>query len=560
MKNIASFCGFPPLPPSLSTEPCSAVMATIGPSLCDVDQIQEAMIAGCRWFRLPFGYRQRNHLESAMIIKKVGVHLGYPPIIVADLPSGRPRLAQGSNNKITISSTVCFVDATLHKDIPGLRVDGLNNQIIDTIDLYHKVLMLDGRIELKVISKSDGYILCQVLSGEGVVKEGNSLSFPETSCRYPTVLNDDLAILKVMQAKDCPADYVIFSLISDDEDIRLGANTLKLNGLSPKIIAKIETKKAAENTQSICTFVDAVLLGRGDLGLSVCISSIPSIQEHVINQSKIHGIPCFVGTQFLESFSDTGQMERNEASAISEAFRLGASGIMLGKETVFSKYPIQSIKAVLDAHRNHWMRSQVWIHTARKHNNKRIFAIEGPNGAGKSSVIDRLTKLRKFHLLRGVPPEYEEPQLKTNILSSPSWMAATMFYLSGSMEMNRYLPEIGPVLIDRSVWSTPAVQAAFDPTRLPDVFAAMGLASQWLLFPDVTIYLDVHHDICLSRSSSKSAIEKSWDSAGPKGVEAHIRERDFFIWLQCCGVPIVIVDGNGSVDQVAEHILEAMEI
>ena len=67
------------------------IMATVGPTLEQPEDLSRAIAAGALWFRLPCGYRQRPHLENAKAIR-AAVGLTGPQIkLLLDLPSSRPR-------------------------------------------------------------------------------------------------------------------------------------------------------------------------------------------------------------------------------------------------------------------------------------------------------------------------------------------------------------------------------------------------------------------------------------------------------------------------------------
>ncbi|MDQ2106431.1 dTMP kinase, partial [Azospirillum isscasi] len=272
---------------------------------------------------------------------------------------------------------------------------------------------------------------------------------------------------------------------------------------------------------------------------------------------------CLSAAVSLEIFAETGIPQRCELVDVAHASLSGASGIMLGKETVFSRHPLEAIRLGAGLGQVSSLPSSSWLSYARKggrrDSSRRLIAIEGPNGAGKSTVCSRVTERLGAVSMRGVPALWEEVSLKTRVLSSKHWQAALLHYLAGTIELQSDLPAEDDVVIDRCVWSTLAVHAALEPSRIRTVLRALDMFAAEIPFPDLTIYLDADPAACQARIANKTSLERQWDEVGPTGVQAHQRERDLFAWLAQAGVPVVFIPANETSDTITERILEILE-
>jgi thymidylate kinase len=441
----------------------------------------------------------------------------------------------------------------------NVYIDGLN-KILNSVSLGDRIILLDGVIVLNVLSTDQDSITSECILGTAQLKEGNSLNFPDTFIHYSPVLEEDIITLIDMSQQGYSPNYVMFSMITDADDICTGRKALNKSGINTKIMAKIETKESVKNVSVIASSCDALLLGRGDLSLYVDYCEIPGIQANIASIAQQHNLPYFVATNFLESYVGSGIPSRGEIADLATASLQGATGIMLGKETVYSSRPLDAITLANKVLSCYQISHNTWLqYSTTKKQQKRVIAIEGPNGAGKSKTIDCLSKFTNFSQFRGVPSEFESVALKTRILKSPEWFASVLYYLAGSIENCREIPQEGIVIIDRSPWSTVAVHAAIDPLRIPKVMAAFDMAASHIKFPDLIIYLETDYQVCCERNGTKIDIEQEWDAAGPIGKGAHQRENAFFHWLSECGVPMIFVDGNQEAEERAAQVFkEAM--
>ena len=110
------------------------------------------------------------------------------------------------------------------------------------------------------------------------------------------------------------------------------------------IVAKIEDGAGIQNLDEILKATNAVLIARGDLGVTLPREKVPGIQESIITRANALGVPSITATQMLESMIDHPQPTRAEVNDVYSAVLDGSHAIMLSAETAMGKYPVESVE------------------------------------------------------------------------------------------------------------------------------------------------------------------------------------------------------------------------
>ena len=119
------------------------------------------------------------------------------------------------------------------------------------------------------------------------------------------------------------------------------------HGSTAQIIAKIETKKAVqddETMEAIVKATDGVMVARGDLAYEAGAEIVPIVQRKLIALCRQYSKLCIVATQMMSSMVDNPRPTRAEVSDVATAVLLGADVVMLSDETANGKYPIETVK------------------------------------------------------------------------------------------------------------------------------------------------------------------------------------------------------------------------
>jgi thymidylate kinase len=378
---------------------------------------------------------------------------------------------------------------------------------------------------------------------------------------------EDKTLLEGFAAAGVTPDWIAFSLVSSAQDVRAGRAVLRtIFDDKVKVMAKIETATAVKQVESILPEAEGIMVARGDLGPAVEFVRLPEAQEELVKAAQRAGKVVVVATQILEHFAEVGVPQRSELSGLALLAMQRPDAIMLGKETVYSPRPIESIrlaKEVLthETRRLDDCRKRVPCSLKTSLGSHLVVAIEGPNGVGKTHLCSLLNKQLGLPSLRGVPAGWENPTLKFRVIRDADWLASAMYFLSGVIEASREATRSDARLqvMDRSVWSTLAVHYAHDPCRMERLIPLLELATDRLKAPDLTIVLEASAATCRRRIALKSGEEQQMDAASPATEEFHKRESEFYHWLAAQWPKVVFLqtddlDAEAVFQQAAELI------
>ena len=531
------------------------VMASIGPTLEKTEDVRRAIEAGAQWFRLPCGYRQRPHLHNARCVRQAAAECGLPVELLLDLPSSRPRTGPMDDLQLETGSRVIFWDPRVRQTpaveagCAAVPVPELGH-VIGKLAPAQRIWFLDGRLEFVIDEVESASVAARLTRGGVPLKTSNSMTLPDSSSPYKMLTEEDRSLLAQFAEADLVPEWVALSMVCSPEDVCAGRRQVEeLLGRGVRIMAKFETAAAVDRLDAIVQEADAIMVARGDLGPAVEYYRLPEIQERLVAAARRDRKPVVVATQILETFAASGVPQRAELSDLALIARQGPDAIMLGKETVFSPRPIESIRFALcvlehEARRLEAHRPQFPSSLVTSSGGPFVVAIEGPNGAGKTCLGRLLQERLGYRLLRGVPPAWDEPAMKMRMIRDADWLASAMWFLSGVIESSREAAagEGDVRVMDRSVWSTLAVHYACDPGRLALLLRLAELAGDRIRVPDLTIVLEASLDTCRRRIAQKTGGQRAFDAAALAGDDFHRREREFYRWLAAQGPKVAFID------------------
>ena len=329
-------------------------MATVGPTLEKTEDLEKAIQAGARWFRLPCGYRQRPHLENSRSIRAASNATGVAIKLLLDLPSSRPRTGAMQEARVTVGEQALFWDpeetreeppqnGIVHVPLPGLSA------LIRKLQTSHRMWFCDGRLSFVVEELHDNSVLARMEKGTIPLKSSNSIFLPDSPSPFSVMTPQDSALLESFRGENLIPDWIALSLVGSPEDVVWArSEARRLLGTETKIMAKFETEQSLDCMQDIIDEADGVMVARGDLGLAVGYIRLPEAQEMLVSAARRAQKPVVVATQALEIFAETGLPQRAELSDLSLIARQRADAVMLGKETVYSPRPIECIRFAVE--------------------------------------------------------------------------------------------------------------------------------------------------------------------------------------------------------------------
>jgi pyruvate kinase len=222
----------------------------------------------------------------------------------------------------------------------NVNYDGL----IDDINEGDVVLVDNGVIHLKVLSKVNNRIRCEVLT-PGELGSRRHINLPGVKVNLPPLTEKDMADVAV--GAEVGVDFVALSFCREPSDIVEMRRVLASHGSQARVIAKIEDQSAVKLISEIINETDAVMIARGDLGVECPMEELPIIQRRILKKALQIGKPVIVATHMLESMIENPVPTRAEVTDVANAVFEQADAIMLSGESTVGKYPVECVK-VLD--------------------------------------------------------------------------------------------------------------------------------------------------------------------------------------------------------------------
>lgn len=323
-------------------EPRTKIIASLGPSSSTFDVILGLAEAGASGFRINFAHGDRE-LWSSMVdnVKKAEEVLRRPLTLIGDLSGASIRLGELDKPvQLRRGDKVRLVPST-KGSADELEIPLPVQEVYESLEVGDVVLMDDGRVRLKVVDVASSYVELTALT-DAVIKSRKALVVMNKDFALPAVTEKDLADLKFALDKDF--DYIGLSYVRHPSDLEVLRDVIRdLGREDVKVIAKIETKSALENLDSIIEVSDAVLVARGDLGMVMGLEKIPHLQRHIVNRAVEMERPVIIATQLLESMIESPVPTRAEVVDVNAAVAEGVDALMLTGETAIGKYPVEAV-------------------------------------------------------------------------------------------------------------------------------------------------------------------------------------------------------------------------
>lgn len=317
------------------------IIATLGPNSFDNSTIKTMIKEGVDCFRINLSHADIKETKKLIkSIRKVEESVDKPVSIMLDTNGPQVRLDKLKDD----------IELDQDKEIKIFNYPVLNSKsqisftvgICDQLGIDDVVYLSNGEIELRVVDKSEDYVVCRVVSG-GIIKSNQAVHFKDKDIELPFISSSDYE--GIMLGIKTNVDFIALSNVRTDEDILEVQDLLIENDNNHlELIAKIENQTSLDNLDEILKVSDGLMVARGDLGIELSIEKLPLYEKMILNKAKEAGKIGIVATDLLKSMEEFDYPTRSEVSDIYNAIMLKADALMLSGETASGEHPIDSVR------------------------------------------------------------------------------------------------------------------------------------------------------------------------------------------------------------------------
>lgn len=318
------------------------IVATISDKRCDVDFIRDLFEAGMNVVRMNSAHLDETGFRMIIEnVRAVSSEIG----ILMDTKGPEIRTTKNKDDKPILLKTGAIIKVSgdpeklTNSDCLYCSYKNLYNELEPGTD----ILIDDGEIDLKVVKKEDGFLVCEA-QNEGYLGSRKSVNIPGVRINLPSLTEKDKK--NILLAIDYNVDFIAHSFVRSKQDVMSIQEILDDNVSQIKIIAKIENQEGVDNIDEILEVAYGVMVARGDLGIEVPQEKIPGIQRMLIRKCVEAKKPVIVATQMLHSMIEHPRPTRAEVTDVANAIYYRTDALMLSGETAYGKYPVEAVRTM----------------------------------------------------------------------------------------------------------------------------------------------------------------------------------------------------------------------
>ncbi len=348
------------------------IIATLGPVTTDPAVIRRLIEAGVNVFRFNMSHAPHDVVrQMAKTIRQFSAEMGIHIGLLLDTQG--PAIRTGDlANKLDLKPGDVFVFTVRGaKSEETFSVDVNYDDLVNDIQVGDTVLVDNGVIQMKVLSKETKHLRCEVLT-PGVLGSRKHINLPGVKVNLPALTEKDLKDIAV--GIEVGVDFIALSFVREGRDVGMLREVLKSSNAGHiKVIAKIEDQLAVKNLHEIVDAADGIMVARGDLGIECPYEELPIIQRRIVKRCLRRGKRVIVATHMLESMIQNPIPTRAEITDVANAVYEEADAVMLSGETTVGKYPIECVKVLdrvalrIERSGNSGFHSDIELHGDRDH-------------------------------------------------------------------------------------------------------------------------------------------------------------------------------------------------
>jgi pyruvate kinase len=297
--------------------------------------------------RLNFSHgTHEGHRSLAESLRRVAARLGAPVAVLQDLQGHKVRA--GALDAASQAAGHLRLDPGReilvgHGDLIAPERIGLDyKEIAAHVEPGHRLFLDDGLIELRFTGRRGSDLVATVEVG-GELRSRKGAIFPDSSLAFPLLDPRDLEDARFGVSLGC--DMLAMSFVRSAAEIVAMRRQLSEWG-EPRafIVAKIEDPEGLRNLDGILDAADAVLIARGDLGVTLPRERVPGVQKEIIRKANARGVAVITATQMLETMTSATKPTRAEVNDVYNAVADGTDAVMLSGETASGRHPVLAVR------------------------------------------------------------------------------------------------------------------------------------------------------------------------------------------------------------------------
>ena len=323
------------------------IVCTMGPKTENVELLKEMIKSGMNVARFNFSHgSHEEHAGRMALVEEARKAVNIPVATMLDTKG--PEIRTGSvpgDKKVTLVEGQDF-DLTIDQSVEttqksaSITYEGL----VADAEIGCRILIDDGLIELKVISKEENVLHCTVVNG-GELGSKKGVNVPNVKINLPGITEKDKK--DILFGIDQGFDFVAASFVRNAACIEEIRDILNIHGSRMRIIAKIESAEGIENIDEILQAADGIMVARGDLGVEIPAEEVPYLQKTIIQKCNDNFKPVITATQMLDSMMRNPRPTRAEVTDVANAVYDGTDAVMLSGETAQGKYPLEALQMMV---------------------------------------------------------------------------------------------------------------------------------------------------------------------------------------------------------------------
>jgi pyruvate kinase len=342
------------------------IVATISNQRCDIDFIRALFNEGMNIVRINsahMGIEGFNKIIANVraVSNQIGILIDTKgPEIRTTITKEPIVIKAGDELKVTGNP-----DLESSKEMIALTYRNL----IQDINAGADILIEDGTIELKVISKTEDYLVCEA-QNDAELGSRKNVNIPGIHLNLPSLTERDKE--NILYAIENKVDFIAHSFVRNKQDVMDVQKILDDHKSDIKVIAKIENQDGIDNAEEILEAAYGLMIARGDLGIEIPMEKVPVIQRILIRKCIVAKKPVIVATQMLQSMITNPRPTRAEVTDIADAIFNRTDAMMLSGETAAGKYPVEAVRTMVkiaeEAEKNKQKEDDIKVPLDRKEN------------------------------------------------------------------------------------------------------------------------------------------------------------------------------------------------